>query len=69
MVTATVLVVIFAPLFYVLIEKRFGKRGKSETTGSGGANRYFQVLKEKLLGKYRKGEAAGTADVTPSEDR
>jgi multidrug efflux pump subunit AcrB len=69
MVTATVLVVIFAPLFYVLIEKFFGKREKRETTGAGGANRYFQVLKEKLLGKYRKGEAAGTADVTPSEDR
>jgi len=30
MVTATVLVVIFAPLFYVLIEKLFGKRGKRE---------------------------------------
>jgi HAE1 family hydrophobic/amphiphilic exporter-1 len=28
MVTATVLVVIFAPLFYVLIERIFGKRGK-----------------------------------------
>ena len=30
MVTATVLVVIFAPLFYVLIEKLFGKRRKLE---------------------------------------
>ncbi len=30
MVTATVLVVIFAPLFYVLIEKLFGKRKKFE---------------------------------------
>ncbi len=30
MVTATVLVVIFAPLFYVLIEKFFGKRGKDK---------------------------------------
>ena len=30
MVTATVLVVIFAPLFYVLIEKLFGKRKKLE---------------------------------------
>ena len=30
MVTATVLVVIFAPLFYVLIEKFFGKHGKRE---------------------------------------
>ena len=31
MVTATVLVVIFSPLFYVLIEKVFGKKMKSET--------------------------------------
>jgi HAE1 family hydrophobic/amphiphilic exporter-1 len=30
MVTATVLVVIFAPLFYVLIEKLFGKRRQRE---------------------------------------
>jgi hydrophobe/amphiphile efflux-1 (HAE1) family protein len=30
MVTATVLVLIFAPLFYVLIEKVFGKRGKDK---------------------------------------
>jgi len=30
MVSATVLVVIFAPLFYVLIEKLFRKRGKRE---------------------------------------
>ncbi len=31
MVTATVLVVIFSPLFYVIIEKVFGKRKKGET--------------------------------------
>jgi HAE1 family hydrophobic/amphiphilic exporter-1 len=30
MVTATVLVVVFAPLFYVLIEKIFGRKGKRE---------------------------------------
>ena len=32
MVSATVLVVIFAPLFYVLIEKIFGKKGRHEST-------------------------------------
>ncbi|MBE0616950.1 MAG: efflux RND transporter permease subunit, partial [Proteobacteria bacterium] len=31
MVTATVLVVIFSPLFYVLIERAFGKRNKGQT--------------------------------------
>ena len=30
MVTATVLVVVFSPLFYVLIEKLFGRKGKRE---------------------------------------
>jgi HAE1 family hydrophobic/amphiphilic exporter-1 len=30
MVTATALVVVFAPLFYVLIEKNFGKRKRPE---------------------------------------
>jgi len=30
MVTATVLVVVFSPLFYVLIEKLFGKQRKRE---------------------------------------
>ena len=30
MVTATVLVVVFAPLFYVVIERIFGRKGKRE---------------------------------------
>ena len=38
MVSATVLVVIFAPLFYVLIEKIFGKKGRRESIETGGAN-------------------------------
>jgi len=38
MVTGTVLVVIFAPLFYVLIEKFFGKRRPSEAVGPADAN-------------------------------
>ncbi|MEI7637657.1 MAG: efflux RND transporter permease subunit, partial [Syntrophus sp. (in: bacteria)] len=66
MVTATVLVVIFAPLFYVLIEKLFGKRRKHEAAGAGGAKSFFQVLKEKLTGKRRKDENTGTADTTPT---
>jgi len=34
MVTATVLVVIFVPLFYVLIEKLFGRQRKGESVGT-----------------------------------
>jgi len=38
MVTATVLVVIFSPLFYVLIEKLFGKRKKRQAAENAEAN-------------------------------
>jgi Cu/Ag efflux pump CusA len=38
MVTATVLVVIFAPLFYVLIEKFFGKRRQREAAKTDDVN-------------------------------
>jgi HAE1 family hydrophobic/amphiphilic exporter-1 len=38
MVTATVLVVIFSPLFYVLIERIFGKRKKHEEMKATGLN-------------------------------
>jgi hydrophobe/amphiphile efflux-1 (HAE1) family protein len=34
MISATILVVVFAPLFYVLIEKLFGKHGKREAAKS-----------------------------------
>ena len=68
MVTATVLVIIFSPLFYVLIESVFGKQARGKTDGSGN-NRFFKVWKDKLLGKYRKGKAAGTTDAAPSGDR
>jgi hydrophobe/amphiphile efflux-1 (HAE1) family protein len=37
-VTSTFLVTIFAPLFYVLIEKTFGKQRKREATGSAEIN-------------------------------
>jgi HAE1 family hydrophobic/amphiphilic exporter-1 len=69
MITGTVLVVVFAPLFYVVIEKLFGKRRKGETAGAGGANPFFHGLMEKLFGKHRQREAAKTEDVNPSEDR
>ena len=53
MVSATILVVIFAPLFYVLIEKLFGKHQRTE----------------KLFDKQRLNKAANASDANPSEDR
>ncbi|MBN2290304.1 MAG: efflux RND transporter permease subunit [Candidatus Glassbacteria bacterium] len=38
MITGTVLVILFAPLFYVLIEKTFGKRKPQPAAGSAGTN-------------------------------
>jgi HAE1 family hydrophobic/amphiphilic exporter-1 len=37
MITATVLVVVFAPLFYVMIEKTFGKRRRSQAAAAAEA--------------------------------
>ncbi|PKN33480.1 MAG: hydrophobe/amphiphile efflux-1 family RND transporter [Deltaproteobacteria bacterium HGW-Deltaproteobacteria-19] len=64
MVTATVLVVIFSPLFYVLVERVFGKRGRLEKTGSGGGNRFLGTLKERL---FRKPGKQGAAAVKPED--
>ncbi len=38
MVTATVLVILFVPIFYVLIEKTFGKRSRLQAAKPDGAN-------------------------------
>ena len=49
MVTATVLVIIFAPLFFVLIETFIGKGRKGRMAASGGARPFFTAMKERLL--------------------
>jgi hydrophobe/amphiphile efflux-1 (HAE1) family protein len=69
MVTATVLVIIFAPLFFVLIETFLGKGRRGDAAASGSANPFFTALKDKLFKKRRNPEATGTEHVTPSEDR
>jgi len=67
MVTATVLVIIFAPLFFVLIEMFIGKGRRGDALASGGAKPFFTVLKEKLFQRGNR-QATGTEHVTPSED-
>ncbi len=67
MVTATVLVIIFAPLFFVLIETFLGKGRRGDAAASGSAKPFFRVLKEKLF-QRRNRQATGTEHVTPSED-
>jgi hydrophobe/amphiphile efflux-1 (HAE1) family protein len=67
MVTATVLVIIFAPLFFVLIETFLGKGRRGDAVASVGAKPFFTVLKEKLF-QRRNRQTTGTVDVQPSED-
>jgi hydrophobe/amphiphile efflux-1 (HAE1) family protein len=76
MVTATVLVIIFAPLFFVLIETFLGKGRKGSTTAAGGVNPAVAALKERLSGMRerlsgKRGDikATVTDDGIPSEDR
>jgi multidrug efflux pump len=76
MVTATVLVIIFAPLFFVLVETFIGKGRKGPAAAAGGPNPSWAALKERLSGikerlltKRGSREATVTDDGTPSEER
>jgi HAE1 family hydrophobic/amphiphilic exporter-1 len=76
MVTATVLVIIFAPLFFVLIETFLGKGRKGHMAASGGSNRIFTQMgdslmsvKERFMKKRENRPTNGTEDIHPSEDR
>ncbi|HOO00444.1 MAG TPA: efflux RND transporter permease subunit [Syntrophales bacterium] len=60
MVTGTFLVVLFAPLFYVLIERFFGRRSRSEGGGSAWAA---------LTGRLRRRRAEGTTGGDVKEGR
>jgi hypothetical protein len=76
MVTATVLVIIFAPLFFVLVETFIGKGRKGHMVSSGGAGRVFtgmgnrlMSVKERFMKNRENRPTAGTEDMNPSEDR
>lgn len=67
MVSATVLVVIFAPLFFVLIEKRFGRRQKRKSDGTDEKSSFFTPLIDKFYSKWQKQKSIGTESSKPSE--
>jgi len=76
MVTATVLVIIFAPLFFVLVETFLGKSRGGTAVASGGGHSSLAALKkrlsgmkERLSGKRTGTETTMTDNGTPSEDR
>ena len=66
MVTATVLVLIFSPLFYVLIETVFGKQYRGKTGGTDTPS-LFDRLTKKIFGRQMEQKSASTDDTNPSE--
>jgi hydrophobe/amphiphile efflux-1 (HAE1) family protein len=74
MITGTALVVIFAPLFYVLIEKYFGKKRPGETTGRAESAEprdagLFSRLMKKLSRKGGKGGVTAPDAAHPSGEQ
>jgi len=66
MITATLLVVIFSPLFYVLVEKLFGKKLKTDAGGTRGPS-LFARLKESMLSVRQKQKMTGANGANASE--
>ena len=67
MITATVLVLLFAPLFYVLIEKTFGRKQKQKSDGTEDKISFFTALKEKIFGKCQNRKSVESEKANPSE--
>ncbi|HOG12317.1 MAG: efflux RND transporter permease subunit [Smithellaceae bacterium] len=66
MITATLLVVIFSPLFYVLIETLFGRKLKTDA-GKTGAPSLFEHLRQTILTGRRKKKSSRTDKADASE--
>ncbi|MCK9229994.1 MAG: efflux RND transporter permease subunit [Syntrophales bacterium] len=54
MITATVLIVIFAPLFYVIIEMFFGRQQRQRAQTGTSADNFFTGLKDKFSGRRQR---------------
>jgi HAE1 family hydrophobic/amphiphilic exporter-1 len=61
-VTSTFLVTIFAPLFFVLIEKTFGKSHRSQNAGAGSAKELLTGFVGKVFGKGGQQESTEWAE-------
>jgi HAE1 family hydrophobic/amphiphilic exporter-1 len=64
MITATIFIIVFAPLFYVLIEKLFGRQQKQEKPGTRDIKSFFTMLSESLAGKLEKWKLARKKKVS-----
>ena len=63
MITATVLVVIFSPLFYVLIEKIFGKQTKLTPGEENNRKNFINGWIEKIRFKWKNRKSAKTRGI------
>jgi HAE1 family hydrophobic/amphiphilic exporter-1 len=62
MITATVLVILFAPLFYVIIEMFFGRQQRQPETKKN-VKHFFARMKEKIADKWPAYPSAGGNSV------
>ena len=67
MFSATILIVLFAPMFFVLIEKIFGRKQKGKSDGTDNKSSFFTVLIENIFGKRQKQKSLETESTNPSE--
>ena len=68
MITATVLVVIFAPLFYVIIEMFFGRRQEQKINLSEDIKYFFAEWREKIANKRQAWKSARRKNVKMPKD-
>ena len=67
MITATVLVVIFAPLFFVLIEKLFGKQHRQAADGASDKKSFFTRLADSIRNKRQTQKSPAPQNSNPPE--
>jgi HAE1 family hydrophobic/amphiphilic exporter-1 len=68
MITATLLVVVFSPLFYVLVETLFGKKLKTDTGGPSVFNRLLEwILPKRLKQKMTAADETHASGGQPHE--
>jgi HAE1 family hydrophobic/amphiphilic exporter-1 len=67
MVTGTVLVLLFAPLFYVLVEKMFGEEQRRQSGGPADNGNFLNRWFKKIFGRPEGQQSAGAKASNPSE--
>ncbi len=64
MITATIFIIVFAPLFYVLIEKLFGRQQKEEKLRTRDTKPFFSTFGKSIAGNLEKWKLARKKKVS-----